>query len=152
MKLIDQVITLEQAKQLKELGVKQKSLFYHHPAFDVPVFGETWTTEHGKQYKKTQVCNDKKGSASAFTVAEMGAMLPKTVKLADVQFRYGVMGDCHVQYIIEASESNRILLHKGHQVWTTGKTEAEARAEMLVYLLKNKLITVEEVNARLCNA
>lgn len=67
MKLQDQVIGLNQAMRLKGLGVKQKSLFYHHPAFDTPVFGETVTTEHGKKYKKIQVCNDKKGSASAIT-------------------------------------------------------------------------------------
>lgn len=79
MKLQDQVCTLEQANRLKELGVRQKSLFYHHPAFEKPVFGETWTTQAGKQYKKTLVCNDKRGSTSAFTVAERRRMLKKKI-------------------------------------------------------------------------
>jgi hypothetical protein len=76
MKLEEQVCTMEQAVKLKTLGIPQKSLFYWHPAFERPVFGETWTTQTGKQYAKTMVCNDKKGSSSAFTVAELGVILP----------------------------------------------------------------------------
>ena len=151
MKLIDQVIGHNQALRFKALGVMQKSLFYHHPAFDKPVFGETWTTEHGKQYKKVQVCNDKKGSASAFTVAELGVMLPDYYP----SWRFKVS---------ESSEERKWIatvicgpkppgidnIHTAHEFDRYAKTQAEALATLLIALLDIKYITPEQVNARLC--
>ncbi len=70
MKLENQVCTLEQAKKLKELGIVQDSLFYHiecNPnVFEIEQIDEN-------SYK-----NYDKGDPvfSAFTVAELGEMLP----------------------------------------------------------------------------
>jgi hypothetical protein len=132
MKIQDQVCTLEQANRLKELGVLQKSLFYHHPAFDKPVFGETVVTETGKQYKKVQVCNDKKGAAAAFTVAELGLLLGRSpyavyLKLDNIEF-------WHADY--------------EHIPFGAFSTEVEAKAAILIHQLENKLIAAAEVNER----
>jgi len=67
MKLEDQVCSLELAKQLNELGVKQESLFY-------------WWNSEGKEYVSDQYrMNDSwvdyVKTSSAFTVAELGEML-----------------------------------------------------------------------------
>lgn len=133
MKLQDQVIGLNQAIRLKLLGVIQKSLFYHHPAFDKPVFGETWTTQTGKQYAKTMVCNDKKGAASAFTVAELGVMLGTEEWSTNYKKQNIFYWDAEL-----------FALPFGPY-----PTEAEARAAILIHLLENKLITADEVNKRL---
>lgn len=134
MKLEDQVILINQAFVLKALGVVQKSLFYHHPAFDRPVFGETITTEYGKQYKKTQVCNDKKVSASAYTVAELGLLLPSgfdTMRTTNEGWRaYGYDGEDFL----------------GESVYGT---EAQCRAEIIIKLISEGKLTTEEANQRL---
>lgn len=153
MKLEDQCCTKEQAERLKKLGVIQKSLFYYHPAFQRPTFGETWVTKWGTQYKKTLVCNDKNASASSFTLAELGLMLP------------GMIGDTKlVQWHIASNDSRWALsygvqyrykdndpVHYGtfplHCVF--GSTEAKARAELLICLLTDGKVTAEEINKRL---
>lgn len=56
MKIEQQVCTLEQAKRLKELGIEQRSIFYH---FGGKVTNVAW----GNDY------------FAAFTVAELGVML-----------------------------------------------------------------------------
>lgn len=136
MKLEDQCANKVQAEKIKELGILQKSLFYHHPNFDRPVFGETWTTETGKTYKKTLVCNDKKGSSAAFTVAELGVMLPgyyeSHYRTNDEVWYCGNMDNNDEKY-----------------TFYTELTEAQARAAMLIYLLENTLTTPEEVNNKL---
>lgn len=132
MKLEDQVLKPSQAARLKILGVAQKSLFYHHLAFDKPVFGETITTEWGKQYKKTQVCNDKKAASSAFTVGELGLLLPPgydTMYLTDLKW---------CGYDLD-----------GEHILQEYNTEAECRAAMLINLLEMQVITAEECNKRL---
>lgn len=69
MKLEDQVCSLELAKRLKELGVKLESLFYWHYWDN----RNTWTLEPAGRYK------DEEPFFFAFTVAELGAMLPARV-------------------------------------------------------------------------
>lgn len=118
MELQKQVTSLELSKRLKELGVKQESICYWHhtrPFDSAPV---SW------MLKGTSASEEYEGDLhiSAFTVAELGEMLP-----------------------------NGVLSGKTEQgVWTcwmnisSGKeyadTEAEARGFMLAYLLENKLI------------
>jgi hypothetical protein len=77
MKLVEQVCSLELAKRLKELGVKQESYFY-------------WTTLEyyvhipGVQEGPTPCVMpgfevDGRNKLSAFTVAELGEILPITI-------------------------------------------------------------------------
>jgi hypothetical protein len=60
MKLEDQVVSLELAKKLKELGVKQQSLYSHG--------------KHGDIFQPVDRLNPYV-LASAFTVAELGEIL-----------------------------------------------------------------------------
>lgn len=110
MKLENQVCSLDLAKRLKELGVKQNGLYH-------------WIT-----YKKIKpsLCfgtpvTDR--DFSAFTVAELGEMLPETELIRDTK----VLGQWGCDF----------MSHR-----TFGDTEADTRAKMLVYLLENKLITL----------
>ena len=71
MKLEEQVISLESAKRLKELGVEQESLFYHVRLTDTPDGREHWLI------RNTPWGNGCVFEASAFTVAELGEELKK---------------------------------------------------------------------------
>jgi hypothetical protein len=118
MILEQQVCSLELSKKLKELGVKQESLFYyrilaeHEDGYRI-VFGEPVVCAEEWKY-------------SAFTVAELGDML----KGSDLPyFNYGTGWQLPIF-------SNKSIYHRP-------KTEADARAKMLVYLLENNLIQNE---------
>jgi len=139
MKLEKQVASLELSKKLEELGVEQNSLF-GWSLYDEK--NNLWGVEEfrniGDEY-------------SAFTVAELGEMLPVTIQM---NRRRGV--DTHwlentktthkyrCGYIYEDSSGTtgwgRVSDFESHAVGIS-KTEANARAKMLIYLLENKLIT-----------
>lgn len=117
MRLQNQVCTLEQAKKLKALGVDQKSLFYKpihgiEGLDETPLFGEA--IRNGRM-----ICNQKELVVSAFTVAELGAMLED---------------------------------EKATVVESVDKTEAESRAEHLIWLLENGHFDLEIVNRELLKA
>ncbi len=140
MKIENQCVSLELAKKLKELGVKQESLFYwdkhenlyHHldreQGFMLRLSDETHHdgTTIGEFF-------------SAFTVAELGEMLP-----AQLHIEVSVQHPVH-QFITEKQFSQWHAVYicagcmgkLGSQI---AHTEADARAAMLVYLLENKLI------------
>ena len=132
MKLEQQVVSLELAKKLKELGVKQESVFVWRklptrpePEVDTN-FGLDSIGERG------MLC-------SAFTVAELGEMLPKTVvdekgKRHPKNYRGA---NAYGQHIVSYHEDFSPPLET-----VFADTEADARAKMLIYLIENKLITV----------
>lgn len=122
MTLENQVTSLKLSKRLKELGVKQESLFY-------------WEWQEGNDYDgwnlqyplDGDVAADNKRYLSAFTVAELGEMLPSIV---DGKF---------FQYD-KSDLTHRIGYYLAELFWTqVADTEADARAKMLCYLLENKL-------------
>lgn len=120
MKLESQVTSLELSKRLRELGVKQESLFYWQQHY-VEMKGDVMASS----FKLTQVKTEsKKGMRcfSAFTVAELGEMLPQGVT-------YKVHKDENYSSISEANYG-----------FFPDTKEADARAKMLIYLLENKLI------------
>ncbi len=117
MKLEDQVCSLEFSKRLKELGVKQDSLFYF---FKDRIY-----------YRGDLAVPDNK-IISAFTVAELGEMLPKNMPSLGSNDESGWY--MHVFKPIE----------KWIKMYPC-KTEANARAKMLIYLLENNLIKNEEL-------
>lgn len=130
MNLEQQVCSLELAKKLKELGVKQESLFWH-----------VWDGErdyflyHNEQ---VQVYEGKRNHIllhdgtikspggqvldkfSAFTVAELGEMLSPHLRKSI--------------WLLEIRDSMNQATYM--------ENEADARANMLIYLLENKLITI----------
>lgn len=129
MTLEQQVVSLELAKRLKELGVKQESLHYwvrqgsyfcvgikHEP-------GEPFLAPSKGPYDFPFEC-----LASAFTSSELGEMLKEHVNAIEYGFSHGAV-DWHF-YIEKIDEE------------VSAGTEANIRASKLIYLLENKLITL----------
>jgi len=138
MRIEDQICSLEHAKRLKELGVMQGSLHYH-----MEKYGIVTKTRSGfvmlKSVQSGAPDLTKEDFATqeyyaAFTAAELGAALPNAIN--------GVM------MILENGEDIKYVSYPRIKT-TFGITEAQARANMLIWLIDNKYIAVDEVNKRL---
>jgi hypothetical protein len=146
MKLEQQVCSLDLAKRLKELGVKQESVFWwaSFERKDNPgvypnglSIEPEWTINNydGGSFGRYQYVKH----FSAFTVAELGEMLP-----AQLHIEPSVEHPVH-QFVMEKQFSQWHAAYicagcmgkVGSQV---ADTEADARAKMLCYLLENKLL------------
>lgn len=135
MKLENQVINLEIAKKLKELGVKQESLFYW-------VMSRTDEKTYVLDYQGScGLCsrayngNYENKEISAFTVAELGEMLPDSYMSGKL-----FTPDEPKKWAIWAHNSS---LEQGSPLaFTYANTQANAMGKMLIYLLENKLITL----------
>jgi len=131
MKLEDQVCSLELAKKLKELGVKQESIFWWKLVeLDVGTF-----TNEGKLELSDNNVPSIVDKISAFTVAELGEMLPNYI----VSFS-GLIENIYECFDIRKYAEN--LAHGTPFYSTRDKTEANARAKMLIYLLENGLVKI----------
>jgi len=139
MKLENQVISLEIAKKLQKLGIRQESLFY-------------WC-KHWDAYKGEYVCDlfyqkdeDDRVNPyiSAFTVAELGALLPPLLKLPEfVGEKKKVLQTLQVSTWHGRIGFKLYYRHvKGHGASkiVIDNTESNARGKMLIYLMENKLI------------
>ena len=116
MKLEDQVCSLDLAKRLKELGVKQDSYFYWCKPWPL---GTEWL-DGGDEYKIVDGVSNN-SSYSAFTVAELGLLIPS-------EFQSGRNGQEKWICWYGKTEQMQIL---------TANTEADARANTLIYLVEN---------------
>lgn len=141
MKLEQQVTSLGLSKRLRDLGVPQNSVFGWTKRASRDEY-RLWTSGAVEEW-----IND---NFSAYTVAELGEMLPKFISETKMDFRYlkithsdsafNQPGDWYVYYdhvspsMREADEANPI----GREA----STEAEARGLMLEYLITNNLIAV----------
>lgn len=127
MKLEEQVVSLDLAKRLKELGVKQESLYVWRQGFDATKDYE-YVGKHDPEMSGLTIC-------SAFTVAELGEMLPYA-------FRSGRLNDhTAVCALPESLQSGFLRNSKKRKLQSQyADTEADARAKMLCYLLEQKLI------------
>jgi hypothetical protein len=124
MKLEQQVCSLELAKRLKKLGVKQDG-----------VFG--YASKRSEKYRLyfdpfTERVN-LNSVVSAFTVAELGEMLPEEMKNGTSWEELRIKRDGDEWNVIYGALWNE-----------EASTEADARAKMLVHLLENKLIVLKE--------
>lgn len=126
MKLEQQVVSLKLAQKMKELGVKQESLFQHkllekEETYRI-TYGNPSTNTFGRKFID---------SVSAFTVAELGELLKKQGNFIS---GYGL--DSEKEYYCA-----RVSLPE-FAIWSENfveaDTEADARAKMLVYLIENK--------------
>jgi len=109
MKLEQQVCRLGLAKRLKELGVKQDAFLVWDEDEERICRRELY--EHHNYY-------------SAFSVAELGEMLPRDCRLRRSVNEPG-------KWLVDALSTDRFF---------RAETEADARAKMLIYLLENKLL------------
>ena len=144
MEIENQVTSLDLSKKLKELGVKKEGFFLWENKMGK--WHLIWRDYHKFDYIDTA---DLREYVSAFTVAELGEMLPREIKTDDkivhhlrfqktyhptgtgkrkdyfwtVSYEYGEDDDIDNWWIVE-------------DYW-----EADVRAKMLIYLIKNKLLT-----------
>jgi len=160
MQLQNQVCTREQSIKLESLGIKYPDANFY------------WARQTDRFFSKDEKIGHsilnlwhKLDYVPAYTVAELGIMLPDGVRVKErptSMFRsgkiapqaigkYGITG----KFTTSADYANLIEVSpSGYDVYETwhsesGETEAQSRAAMLIYLLKNKLTAAAEINARL---
>lgn len=144
MKLEQQVVSLELAKKLKELGVKQESLFWWYRR------GHYFFQTEEIQPSESELTDEKppysfpyEVVASAFTVAELGEMLPQRAEIET--FKSYVFGTKELRWRV-------VLTFKdGEEIempMDLSDTEADARAKMLIHLIENNLINQKIVEER----
>lgn len=126
MELQKQVVFLELAKRLKELGVPQVGLY-------------AWDTsqEPHKLRKGGIVRNPAFKAITAFTVAELGEMLRESY-YSKWETTWDSIGDNWRGSLNTGTTNDGQLIHH----WVDANTEADARAKCLIYLLENELITL----------
>jgi len=136
MKVEKQVCSLELAKRLSKLRVKQESAFWYE---QIKIAGKNqWRQEWTLAFNGFSKPYDAKHIVSAFTVAELGEMLPIQI---DAKPKHRQIS------------SELLAIQKGHftesvqwQVmyydvhFENADTEADARAKMLIYLLEHNLV------------
>lgn len=121
MDITNQVCSLEYAKQLEKLGVKQNSvwMWVKYELWDKP---KLWHNDLVSDIKITCLSGKREYAYSSFTVAELGEMLKKREEeFADALpiWDKGTWTSCYLSDAI--------------------RTEANARAKILIYLLENNL-------------
>lgn len=145
MELEDQVVSLELSKKLKELGVKQESLW----SWWITTDRDDTPTLNRSSSKNCPICGHPRApyfaEVAAFTVAELGEMLPQEILVPNKHYkarrhllrfgRYSVGPGLLPWYI-------RYVFSKVTHFEQRGETEANVRAKMLIYLIENKLISI----------
>jgi hypothetical protein len=126
MNILQQVCNIEQAKRLKELGVMQVSI--------ACFIGEELHLFNHRLYNWAEQKNI--NAVAAFTVAELGILLPATPKINWATF-----------FIEENIRFCHVNLNG--EPWGAYPNESQARAALLIYLLENQVIDVSEVNTRI---
>lgn len=143
MKLEDQVTSLELSKKLKELGVKQDSYFW-------------WDLSNNQLVSKKEFewgydvpIEDIDDMICAFTVAELGGMLPFVIKKEDINISL-----CSFKnkkgYLVEYFDTHTgIFLASVFGSWKLERqhSEANCRANLLINLIENNLIEPQNYKA-----
>lgn len=154
MKLEKQVVSLELSKKLKKLGVKQESLFVwvldpplnkkkNMKLLHAPI--KKWGIR--LLYKEYSPTNNEYKFYPAFTVAELGEMLPWEILVKENKYRKSKV--YHLDYcwldgwLLSYEYLDERLGGENNVIGT--KNEANSRAEMLIYLIKNKLLQVNSL-------
>jgi hypothetical protein len=152
MELEKQVVSLELAKRLKELGVPQNSLFEYR-LFNITSTEDFWSKPImvGQVPEKIGEAYVGGGRLSAFTVAELGELLPKTLPGAKyqtfLQQHWKMKRDhyCNCEQC-KADKTETLVVNLGY--WNGGvdlegeaENEADARAKLLIQLIERKMIT-----------
>ncbi len=159
MNLEDQVVCLELAKRLKELGVEQNSIFvweYYNENFHAVKYFPFSLSASPLTMVNIQIF-------SAFTVAELGEMLPNYITIINSE-----PFDCYRIFETRFNSvdkdktitKNYIINYEcdstemaGENAWLKRKltgniydaNEANVRAKMLIYLIENNLWKPENV-------
>lgn len=161
MNISDQVLSISLSKKLKELGIKQDSLFYW---FDMETHHYLFCKEY-EQYSK-HVNLDINNGFSAFTVSELGQLLPtvlnisRTIKLdnkeKEINYEYhikishfGTSDHWQCSYI-GYPVLEGILLHEiGSSAFGENDEKmVDAIAKMVIYLIENNLMIIDDRDAQ----
>lgn len=134
MTLEQQVTSLEISKRLKELGVKQEGIFDW-----CEIDENDWMLLLRKQ-KEFEALREKYGDneavVSAFTVAELGEMLPKSQKTKE-----GILDLWCVKLHNDTWATVYLKTGDNYSEYDQyADTEADARGKLLIYLLENNLL------------
>lgn len=148
MKLEDQVVSLPLAKRLKELGVKQDSIFFwRKETFITEMAGKDAITGQIEarptkiEWKLAMTHEGYFDWHAAFTVAELGEMLPVEIKhkahIHAFKMEYS-------KFEVGWEIHYRCYVHRdsGTQSFSGKYSEADIRAKMLIFLIENNLIEV----------
>ena len=133
MKPENQVCSLELSKKLKKLGVPQESVFY-------------W--RDGKIEYEPFIDSSLCKVYSAFTVAELGEMLPISFIKKGEKYAYAIniiidrnpsgAREFRINYFNMSEDEKEAKVLPNNFIYS--ENEANARAKMLCYLLENKLM------------
>ena len=126
MKLEKQVVNLELAKKLKELGFKQESLFYWSDGGELKTEEEYYNFMDYAESVGKPAGTEIQKHYPAYTVAELGEML------TDIQFTRKTHKNVKEKWVCYDDVF--------YNIKQLANTEADARAKMLIYLKENKLI------------
>lgn len=121
--LEQQCVSLPFAKRLKELGVEQSSLWY-------------WIEVEGKGTVRIGYCTAENyvppnTAVAAFTVAELGMMLPINITT-------------NGKGIVTDNGDDGVPISSFLSKWELVKTEADGRAQLIIALLESKSLSTNE--------
>lgn len=133
MKKEDQVANVELSKELKDLGVKQDSVWFWNSCITSRLY---LSVDNPLEDRLTTDGTYLQYSLSAYTVAELGKMLP-----------YKIEGE----YFLRTGKTERYYqvsyfdldLNQKHTEFE--EKEADARAKMLIYLIKEGGKTANDI-------
>ncbi len=128
MKLKDQVASYELSVRLEKLGISQESLFCYQPIRDSEP--SVWPRNFNLDEFATP-CKDER--VAAFTVAELGEMLPY-----EILDKYLIIEKCFSN-LWSLKYTDEDYLRESILNVTSEHKEANARALMLIYLIENGL-------------
>ncbi len=145
------VCNLTISKRLRDLGVSQDTIWGWYDKRDLTIRGKGKTEYylaiivHEGLIPNSHADGVKSLICAAPDSSELGEMLPPKIKKGEKYYRiWGIKGiNCYEVKLLSMEERYDEIYY------TTDYTEADARAKMLIYLLENKIITVEEVNKRI---
>ncbi len=127
MKTRQQLCSFEQSKKLKELGVLQNGLFwFYDDKKDYNQIGCSLISE-----EITNILKKHFDYYSAFTVSELGVMLPNymsSYRDEDKTYYTGIEEGLNISF---------------------GKTEAESRATCLIHLIETGKLKISDINTRM---
>lgn len=128
MELKSQVCSLEIAKKLKELGVKQESLFFWGYDSNSGFSGGLMILQHSSYSEQY----------SAFTSAELGEMLPSHIRIKKRDYWLNIARTTHGWNVGYVSRNPDYSLLNDEEI--IHATLSNSLSLMLIYLLENHLI------------
>jgi hypothetical protein len=136
MDISKQVASLEQAKRLKELGVTADSYFRWVCGISEPKEDYILASEYSSK-------SVRRNEFPAYTVAELGEMLPKRYEAYWTESYNLGCGEWRCDLYKRVGDS-----HSEVELSKYGSTEAEARCAMLIHLIEQGIIKPEQINKK----